>query len=168
MKRFKLKANHCVAAPFMLLAALGVYGFFNALPVFWRRSWDHAVFQMIFSLVFVFVAGAPAFLAWKRQWSDFVKIVLGLGCFMLFGLLVGPIDGLSEQVEDLQPLSDQWPAIHGVWVVVLRLSPFFLAYGLYRWLHGPVIRRLEHWMPADADTKKARPPAGAPVSEQET
>lgn len=165
MKRFRPQAHHWVAAPFLL--PVGFFLIAGVIALF-TSDLTKALLGLALTLWLIVLFSIPGYLAWTRRWNEFVKILLGFGCLIFFSRIFELSQHLTEQVESLQPLADDWPALHGVWVVVLRFSPFFLAYGVYRWLHGPIIRRMERWMPADAGTKKARPLAGAPESEKGT
>ncbi len=165
MKRFRPQAHHWVAAPFLLIA-----GFFliAGMVDLFTSDLTKTLMALAITLWLIVLFSIPGYLAWSRRWDEFVKVVLGFSCLILFSLLGEPLRELAEQVEGLRSLADDWPALHGVWVVVLRFSPFFVAYGVYHWLHRPIIRLMERWMPADVDAKKARPLVGAPEAAKGT
>lgn len=105
-----------------------------------HKDWSSIVFVVLFSSAVIFVPSALAFLALKRRWEEFVKIVAFFVLFAAFRLLSGETDRLNKLIESLDSSRTSFPFI--LWILCVTVAPLVLCVTVYKRLVPLILRRI--------------------------
>lgn len=136
----KAQPRHCIAAPFLAVSGFLLINFLWDLGRVLQKDWASIVFVLLFTSFMIFVPAALGFLALKRRWEEFVKIVAFFVLFAAFGLLSGETRKLGKVIESLDSSRTSFPFF--LWSLCVTVAPFVLCIAAYKRLVPLILRRI--------------------------
>ncbi len=137
----KLEPRHVIAAPFFAFAAVLAFDFARNLETTAQRGWINLCLMLVLSSFMIGVAAVPGYLALKRRWEEFVKIIGVVVAITLFSLISNHTRALGKAADDL--VGNPYPLLGAFWGLAVTVSPFVIAIVSYRRLVPLVIRRID-------------------------
>jgi hypothetical protein len=136
----KLQPRHFIAAPFLAVSGFLLINFLWDLGRVVQKDWAGIVFVVLFTSLMIFVPAALGYLALKRRWEEFVKIVAFFVLFAAFGMLSGETRQLAKVIESLDSSRTSFPFI--LWSLCVSVAPFVLCIAAYKRLVPLILRRI--------------------------
>lgn len=136
----KIQPRHFIAAPFLALAAMLAFEVARSLGASTQKGWDHLAVTLIFGSIMIGVVAVPGYLALKRRWEEFVKIVGVVVAIALFSLVANTTRGLGTMVHDFA--GKDYPLLGALWGLTVGAAQFVIPIVAYRRFVPLIIRRI--------------------------
>jgi hypothetical protein len=136
----KIQPRHFIAAPFLALAAMLAFEVAQSLGASVQKGWDHLVMTLVFGSIMIGVVAVPGYLALKRRWEEFVKIVGVVVAIALFSLVANTTQGLEKVVDNL--VGQTYPLLGALWGLTVVASQLVIPVVAYRRFVPLIIRRI--------------------------
>lgn len=136
----KIQPRHFIAAPFLALAAVLAFDVVRSLGATAQKGWVSLWLMLVLSGIMIGVTAVPGYLALKRRWEEFVKIIGAVIAIFLFSVISNHTRGLEKVVDDLA--GQTYPLLGALWGLTVVASQFVIPIVAYQRFVPLIIRRI--------------------------